>query len=91
MTEHKDVYNKPWHVWAYEQCRTCEHHKYMHLLDMPTGFTFEKQKLVSGTLGECQQILDGKGFCPCLEFLPSDNLDYIELLAKKKGIISEDE
>jgi hypothetical protein len=91
MGEHKDKYEKPWGVWAYEQCRECTHFKYMHLLDMPTGFTFATGiEKPFGTIGQCQQIVAGGGFCFCSEFMPPDNLDYIELLAKKKGIIPED-
>jgi len=42
-------------------------------------------------VGACNAMVKGLGFCFCKEYLPPDNLDYIELLAKRKGIIPEDE
>lgn len=83
--EHKDKYNKPWAVWAFEKCRECQHPRFMHIADIPTHDNFN-----TAIVSNCNDVSKGMGFCPCEEFMPTDNLDYIEFLAKRKGIIPED-
>jgi hypothetical protein len=66
----------------FTKCRECGHTKTLHILgDAKGGFL----------VGYCNFIIKNVGFCQCKEYLPQDNLDYIELLAKRKGIIPEDE
>lgn len=81
--EHKEKFNKPWSIWAYEKCRECQHGKIMHMA--------EGLKEQSAVVAQCNEIVRQGGFCSCPEYLPPDNLDYIELLAKRKGLIPEDE
>lgn len=83
MSEHKERKKKEdvWQLLFLKRCRTCQHPKYIHLLE---------QTDTHYILGACNEVVQG-GFCNCNEWEPPDNLDYIELLAKKKGLISEDE
>jgi hypothetical protein len=82
--EHEDKINKPWEIWAYEKCRECQHDRYMHLVQWNSTNTSYADEL-RATLGNCNALVMGV-FCQCKEFLPPDNLDYIELLAKKRGL-----
>jgi hypothetical protein len=52
-------------------CRTCKHERFGHYA------------------GKCGAVRrwDGKCACKCKEFVPPDNLDYMEWLAKKRGLI----
>jgi hypothetical protein len=89
--EHETKINKPWEIWAYEKCRECQHDRYYHLLDYgPSGYKDE----LRATMGNCNRIVkDSRGqiqtICSCKEFFPPDNLDYIEILAKKKGLFPD--
>jgi len=87
--EHEEPWNKPWEVWAYEQCRDCSHSRYLHLIDVPENSTWEKGQKYN--LGNCNKLVPDFGFCPCKEWMSPDNLEYIELLAKRKGLIKDEE
>jgi hypothetical protein len=86
--EHEAKINKPWEIWAYDKCRECKHDRYFHLLEY--GANGYKDEL-RATMGNCNYILSDRGFCNCGEWVPPDNLDYIELLAKRRGLISDEE
>lgn len=80
--EHKEkTKDLPWEVWANKHCRECKHELYLHILE-----TSDKFQVV----GACNAVVPGFRFCTCSEYLPPDNLDYIELLAQRKGIIKEE-
>ena len=83
--EHKEKYNKPWALWAFERCRECNHFKYLHIAEPPT-LNNDNYSVLSN----CSNIYTGGGFCSCQEWQSPDNLTYIEDLAKRKGIIPED-
>jgi predicted nucleic acid-binding Zn finger protein len=68
--------------WLYKKCRTCSHDLLYHLLE--TG-----RSLDNILVGQCNYFINMQGFCNCSEFMSLDNLDYIELLAKRKGLIPE--
>lgn len=82
---HEAEQHKPFDVWAYEKCRECSHNRMMHMSSLPlTGKS-------SVEMSQCNDTSTNGGFCNCSEFMPPDNLEYIELLAKKKGLILSDE
>jgi hypothetical protein len=53
-------------------CRGCHHKKFEHLKDVCLAVFGNED-----TLSKCR----------CKEFVPLDNLDYIEWLAKKRGLV----
>jgi hypothetical protein len=55
-----------------EHCRECKHTRLGHT----TGTCIAVE-------GTTEQMIP----CGCEEFVPEDNLDYIEWLAKKRGLI----
>jgi hypothetical protein len=67
--------------WMKKICRTCEHNQYWH----------ETAESSSGTAGGwCAETRCGahiNNLPYCTEFVPSDNLDYIEWLAEKRGLL----
>ena len=58
-----------------EKCRECKHARYIH------GMAHNG--------GPCSDrfLSSVKSVCKCIEFVPSDNLEYVEYLAKKRGLI----
>jgi hypothetical protein len=57
-------------------CRECSHQRYAHLSD---------EKCIDvGRVNEDRSVWYT---CTCEGFVPEDNLDYIEWLAKKRGLI----
>lgn len=83
--EHVEKNNKEFSRWIEDLCRTCEHKRLFHLFN-DTDLPLE-QYVHSG----CNFILTFSGFCKCPEWMSKDNLDYIELLAKRRGLIPDDE
>jgi len=64
---------RQWIKEVEEKCRECNHMKMSH-----------------SYLGKkCNELLrtESPFLCNCQEFVPSDNLDYVEWLAKKKGLV----
>jgi hypothetical protein len=59
------------------KCFKCKHPRYEH------G--------IGHNGGSCAVRINIKFFnrCSCKEFVPSDNLDYIEYLAKKRGLLGK--
>jgi len=82
--EHLEKRNKEFGKWIEDECRECKHKRLFHLFNE------------SGTSGEkyvhsnCNFVLAMGGFCACQEWMSNDNLDYIELLAKRKGLIPDE-
>ena len=56
-----------------KHCRDCKHIRLSHV---------EGSHCIAAN-GNQEQF----GLCQCKEFVPEDNLDYIEWLAKKRGLI----
>ena len=84
-SEHFEKRNKEFSPWIEELCRTCNHKRLFHL--------WNESNLLGGKYlhGNCNFLLEIGGFCLCSEWMSPDNLDYIELLAKRKGLISDEE
>jgi hypothetical protein len=67
--------------WMKKICRTCGHNKYWH----------QTAKSSYGTPGgwcanyECGESVAHMPYCR--EFVPEDNLDYVEWLAEKRNLI----
>jgi hypothetical protein len=55
-----------------KRCRKCQHGHYNHIKSRCLAVIGPEENL---------------RICNCKEFVPSDNLDYIEWLAKKRGLI----
>jgi len=85
LNEHLEKRNKDFSRWIEDVCRDCKHKRLFHLFN-ESDIT-DKKYLHSN----CNFVLEVGGFCMCLEYMPSDNLDYIEILAKKKGLIPDEE
>jgi hypothetical protein len=83
--EHLERRNKEPAKWMADKCRTCEHARYYHLVDYSGN---NDRKYIHA---ECNFLMEEGGFCSCLEWMPKDNLDYIELIAKRKGLIPDNE
>ena len=64
------------------KCRTCQHPLLYH-------YVGQNKSTKKPIVGSCNKVQ--KGFCECTEFMPKDNLDYIELLAKRKGLIPDED
>lgn len=60
-----------------DNCRECGHFRFLH-----TDTTGSKGKVFSQM---CAPQTDGG--CDCKEYVPEDNLGYIEYLAKQKGLV----
>jgi len=56
-----------------KKCKKCTHVRLSHL----------EGRCIAANATDGEYLL----MCKCKEFVPSDNLDYIEWLAKKKGLI----
>ena len=56
-----------------KHCRKCKHIRLSHM---------EGSRCISAN-GTTEQLIP----CTCTEWLPEDNLDYIEWLARKRGFI----
>jgi hypothetical protein len=61
-----------------ECCRDCGHFRFLHILES------EDIGLYRSNQGCDPQNDHG---CDCSEYVPEDNLDYIEWLAEKKGLL----
>jgi hypothetical protein len=57
---------------ASEHCRKCKHERFVHL---------------DGKKCSLQLLRKDWASCTCKEFVPPGNLDFVEYLAKKKGLI----
>ena len=65
--------------WTTKRCRDCSHELLFHIADGEGKGNI----LVSN----CNKFEAGKGFCNCIEFMSPNNLDYIELLAERRGLV----
>lgn len=79
-TEHEEKVDKDT-LWVFKRCRNCQHPLVAHLGGLPN----DSKVLV----GQCNYV--ESGFCMCQEYMPPDNLDYIELLAKRRGLIKDED
>jgi hypothetical protein len=84
-SEHFEKQHKEFSKWIDDLCRECHHKRLFHL---GSAAAKKGEKYLHGN---CNMILKMGGFCSCLEWMPKDNLDYIELLAKRKGLIPDEE
>jgi hypothetical protein len=83
--EHLEKRNKEFGKWVEDVCRECKHKRLFHLYNQEDRF---RGKYVHSN---CNFLLEVGGFCSCNEWQSPDNLEYIELLAKRKGLIPDED
>lgn len=59
-----------------DNCRDCGHFKFLHVPGFKGALGFDQH---------CDPQNDHG--CDCFEYIPEDNLDYIEWLAQKRGLV----
>lgn len=77
MADLENARNVVEHIKKLEQkCKKCTHQRFTHLTGVCLDVVLIKK-------------LDEKSYkgCKCKEFIPSDNLEYVEYLAKKRKLI----
>jgi hypothetical protein len=89
-SEHLEKQNKEFSRWIEDTCRTCKHRRLFHLWDSDGSVKTPPLGGKGYVHGNCN-FATVDGFCKCSEWMSPDNLEYIELLAKRKGLISEEE
>lgn len=69
-----------------DNCRECGHFRFLHKCKRDAF-----GKLLYHSLDDkcdCQRCEPGTDHsCNCEEFVPEDNLDYVEYLAEKRGLV----
>jgi hypothetical protein len=70
------------------ECRICKHTEYWHLKERPScsyNINNEAKARWAGHIGEILVPRKIKlPICPCLEYVPGNNLEYLEWLHHKK-------